>query len=155
MNRNATTAIRRSLILPMCAAAAIAAATAIGPQSAAADMRLGSGESITASQITGQPVMLQGTRIGRVQGPLNSADQPNNVLIEVDEEHSQMGGVVGSAEMLPSNTPPVIVGGRTIAVPASALRSAPGGGFDLSADAVTTLEDFARLTAPMAPSATR
>src|SRR5690606_35031334 len=99
--------------------------------------------TMAAGELIGRPVTLNGQRIGQVADLIGRENTYNDVVIRLDREHSQMGVVLGADfQGLPGNERPIIVGGRTVAVPIESLRPGAGNTIALSESAVTTLDQF-------------
>lgn len=138
----------RSIRTPSPKVAMAAAAVALAPAAALGagddmEVTMGGGAAMQASEVVGQEVMLDGERIGQVADLIGREGTYNDVVIRLDEEHSQMGIVLGAEGTMAGDERPVIVGGYTVAVPLESLTQAEGGeSLTLSQDAVTALDQF-------------
>ena len=144
---NAVTSTMMNTVAKNVRAAALAAGTGLAVVAAAAPAAQARDTAATASEnLTGRSVMMNGDRIGEVVDTIKRDNTKNDVLIELDERHYQMGVVLGSrgADKMTGNESPVIVGGTVIAVPMEAFsKGMEGGNLRLSENAVTTLNEFA------------
>ncbi|MET4699572.1 outer membrane receptor protein involved in Fe transport [Constrictibacter sp. MBR-5] len=144
---NAATPTMLSIVPKTIRAAALAAGTGLAVAAAAAPAVQARDAAATAGEtLTGRSVMMNGDRIGEVVDTVKRDNTKNDVLIELDEQHYQMGVVLGSrgAGKMTGNESPVIVGGTVIAVPMEAFsQGLEGGNLRLSDSAVTTLNEFA------------
>lgn len=138
---------RKSLGLALAAGVAAFTLGAL-PQGAAAqaageDMQITiGGQQMQASRLVGSQVMLNGERIGEIVDLIGRDNTYNDVIVRLDEEHSQMGLVLGAGEAVTGNQRPIIVGGRTVAVPFDSFSAGEGDALQLSESAVTTLDQF-------------
>lgn len=130
------------------AVAGLAAVLALGPMTPAvaqdkapAEVSIG-GDSMAAGDIMGRGVTLNGERIGQVADLIGRGNTYNDVIIRLDQAHSQMGLVLGAEGAMAGEDRPVIVGGRTVAVPLESLAAGSGETLTLSQSAVTTLDQF-------------
>lgn len=119
-------------------------AAAQAAQATGQDMQVSiGGQQMQASALVGSQVMLKGERIGEVVDLIGRDNTYNDVIVRLDEEHSQMGLVLGAAEAgMEGNQRPIIVGGHTVAVPFESFSAAEGDALQLSESAVTTLDQF-------------
>ncbi|EKV31762.1 hypothetical protein C882_3513 [Caenispirillum salinarum AK4] len=97
---------------------------------------------VQAADLSGREVILDGARIGTVVDLIGRENTYNDAVVRLDEEHSQMGYTFAADSPMAGEERPIIVGGRTLAVPFGALTVAEDGSLRLSSDAVTTLDQF-------------
>jgi len=144
---NALTPTMMNTVAKNVRAVALAAGTGLAITAAAVPAAQARDNAAAASEnLTGRSVTMNGDRIGRVVDTIERDNTKNDVLIELDERHYQMGVVLGSrgSEKMTGNQSPVIVGGTVIAVPMEAFaKGMEGGDLRLSDNAVTTLNEFA------------
>ena len=115
------------------------------------------GVQMSAKDIKGRVVVTaEGERIGHVADLISRGNTPNDVVIALEAENSQMGMIPAREGTATRNarSEPVVAGGRTVAVPADSLRAGDGRTLVIDQSALTTIAELKdRLRQPGAGAA--